>query len=314
MRKRTVFSVIILLLTFTLILAACSGGSSNVEEEPEVTVASIKIDATSVPQSAYAGEVDLSSIRLEITYSDGTGEIIGLTESMIAVNDRTKLNTVGTHIIKVNYPGATTSFQITLRQKEKATYKLTVYNGRPIAINGVELEEGDIVMDGDKFEQVYEEGTVVTLEWIPIAGYFFTRWTDNGSVIDTQSVTKVTMNGTHEYRAYSDPVVNTVSFETNGGDPISPRKTNILYETDIVEPEREGYVFDGWTTTRVTGDDAIDCTAAKISFPYEVKLETTLYATWRVLGLEYNEYVNAFGDSGCPHLDLYAQSAVWCCE
>lgn len=298
MRKRTVFSVIILLLTFTLILTACSGGSSNVEEEPEVTVASIKIDATSVPQSAYAGEVDLSSIRLEITYSDGTGEIIGLTESMIAVNDRTKLNTVGTHIIKVNYPGATTSFQITLKQKEKATYKLTVYNGRPIAINGVELEEGDIVMDGDKFEQVYEEGTVVTLEWIPIAGYFFTRWTDNGSVIDTQSVTKVTMNGTHEYRAYSDPVVNTVSFETNGGDPISPRKTNILYETDIVEPEREGYVFDGWTTTRVTGDDAIDCTAAKISFPYEVKLETTLYATWRVLGLEYNEYVNAFGDSG----------------
>lgn len=298
MRKRTVFSVLVLLLTLLFILAACSGGTSSIEEEPEVSVTSIKIDETSVPQSAYAGEVDLSSIRLEITFSNGEETIIGLTESMIAVNDRTKLNTVGTHIIKVNYPGATTSFQITLKQKEKATYKLTVYNGRPIAVNDVEVDEDEIVMDGDKFEQVYEEGTVVTLEWIPVTGYYFTRWTDNGAVIDTQSVTKVTMNRTHEYRAYSDPVVNTVSFETNGGDPISPKKTNILYETDIVEPEREGYVFDGWTTTRVTGDDAIDCTAEKIAFPYEVKLETTLYATWRVLGLEYNEYVNAFGDSG----------------
>lgn len=305
MRKTKVFSVIIVALVLLCALVACQTTTPAGGDEDEATIVSIEVDGLTVPSTAYAGDFDVSVLRLNVYYSDATTETVSVTEGMIATADRTKLNQVGTYMISVIYGNCTTKFQITLLEKEGNKYTLRVYGGVPVKINGVDIDD-PIVVSGDYYEAVYDEGTEVTVSWTEVAGYYFSYWTDNGEYVDSQSSTVVVMNATHTYRAYSEAVVNTVSFVTNCDTVIGARKTNVIYENDLPALTREGYVFDGWTETAVTGDQAIGSTAKKISFPFEVKVETILYATWRILGLEFDNYATATGRTGLIVADYTA--------
>lgn len=290
MGKKSIFSIIVLVILLAVCLVACVA-TEDKEKDPDPVAVSIAVDESSIPQSVYAGDVDVTLFRLNITFDNGETQTVGMTSGMIATADRNKLNIVGTHQIQVVYSNLTTRFQITLKQKEANKYTLQIYGGKPVQINDVDIKD-DIVVEGEFYEGIYEEGTTVTVEWIATNGYYFVRWTDNGAFVDSQSRTKVIMNTSHVYRAYSAAVINTVNFTTNCDTGIAARRTNTLYESDVPTLIRDGYVFDGWTTTPVTGDAAIDCTAPKITFPYAVNLETRLYGTWRELGIEYVDYVN----------------------
>ncbi len=62
-----------------------------------------------------------------------------------------------------------------------------------------------------------------------------------------------------------------VDFETNGGTLIDPYRT---CKIDFMpETTKSGYVFDGWYTDS-------SCEGKIITFPYELKSDTTLYAKW----------------------------------
>ncbi len=294
----------VLLLIFALalifVMVSCAGGTDEPIDEETVTVVAIAVDATTIPSSVFAGELDVTQIRLIVTYSDASAEMISMTSSMIAVESRTKLDTPGTKTIKVIYESCETRFQIVLLNKDKNQYTLRVYSGVPTAIDGVTLDE-DVVVEGEYYEALYDEGTVVTLEWIAVSGYYFDYWTDNDKKIDTQSITVVAMNANHNYKAFSEAVINTVSFVTNCNTGVGVRRTNFLNENDIPTLNKEGHVFDGWTTTPVLGDDAIDNTSVtKITFPYNVIVETTLYGLWRVLGIKFadNPSVSPRGITG----------------
>ncbi|NCA92564.1 hypothetical protein EOM82_04855 [bacterium] len=289
---RSIINKILLLifaLALVIVMVSCAGGQNEPTDEEPVSVVAIAVDSTTVPASVFAGELDVTQIRLIVTYSDQTAEMISMTSAMVAVESRTKLDTPGTKTIKVVYENCETRFQIVLLNKDKIQYTLRVYNGVPTAIDGVALDE-DIVVDGEYFEAVYDEGTVVTLEWIAVSGYYFDYWTDNDKKIDTQSITLVNMNANHTYKAFSEAVINTVSFVTNCDTGVGVRRTNYLNQNDIPTLKKEGFVFDGWTTTPVVGDDAIDnVSASKITFPYNVVVETTLYGLWRVLGIKFSD-------------------------
>ncbi len=293
MRKRVLLAVVISLI-FTLFLAGCTGGSSQQPTEEKVYAKSISIDASTIPSFAYVGEFNVSDLRLNVTYSDDTTKTVSVEKNMIMTDSLGKLNKEGTHVIKVFYENCQTSFNIKLVVKAKTNYTLRIYGGKPIAINDEPIID-PIVVSGEYFEAVYEEGTVVTIEWIPVEGNSFSEWTDgnNPQFRDTQSITKATMNMNHVYRASSTPAVMTVNFETNCSVSVGSKKTDILYESDIPELKKEGYVFDGWTTEKLIGEDAIDATAQKITFPYAITVNNcTLYGTWRRLGLEYISYTN----------------------
>ena len=67
------------------------------------------------------------------------------------------------------------------------------------------------------------------------------------------------------------PLEYTVTFDAGGGKPVAPMTTSRIDK----EPQttRNGYTFDGWYT-----DEAF---LNKVTFPYDVTKEQTLYAKWK---------------------------------
>ena len=83
-------------------------------------------------------------------------------------------------------------------------------------------------------------------------------------------ITDPIKTGSNNKETISLPWYPTVSFETNGGTPISDKKTNLL--VDPPRTSRENYLFDGWYRD-------IGLTTPAI-FPYSLEADTVLYAKW----------------------------------
>ncbi len=80
----------------------------------KVTMTSISIDPSSLPDEVMVADFYLSDIMLVIEYSDGHTETIVVEEYMITETDLAKLSTSGEHTIIVHFLGFTTSFTINL--------------------------------------------------------------------------------------------------------------------------------------------------------------------------------------------------------
>lgn len=289
--KSTVLIILLILLATAFL--ACGGNTNDDKTADERTINSIDIDTSALPQSITVGSLDLSVIKVVIYYSDNTKESVSLTEDMISLSDKQKLNTAGTQTINVIYNDLySKKFQIKLVEQGTKYYTLTVDGGYPVEINGEQIQN-PVVKEG-VFAEEFSEGTKIKIIWKRIDNQEFVEWTDNGHRSVNSMITEVTMTGNHSLVAVTQPIVHTVTFFTNGADTstLAPKRTDMLNAIDInggKELTKEGYVFDGWTTTPVTDSDgsAYNCTEAKIVFPYTIIVETQLYATWRPLGLEY---------------------------
>lgn len=285
-------SVFLIALLLIFGMAACANGGNTGNSTRAVI--GIEVDSTTIPTDAVAGSVDLSAIKVNVYWNDDTVTPIDLTLEMISINDRAKLSKVGQQQITVVYEKCTTKFQINFGAAAKRQYELTVEGGEIVAVNGVTLtpDQRPEIVNG-KIVMQYEEGTDVEISWISVDGYNFSHWTDFGNARQTTPIASVLMNENHYYRAVTSTIVNTVYFYTNGASvaTLSPKRTNLLNEIDINSGktlEREGYVFDGWTTTPVDGENAINSSHPRVTFPYRVEVETSLYATWRPLGIVCN--------------------------
>lgn len=298
MRKLlTRFFIMIFAISLICIFSACTNNGGDVDAE--ATIIGIEVDTSTIPDNAVAGSLELSVIKVKIHYSDGTEKPIDLTSDMISINDRNKLEKAGQQQITVVYEKCTSKFQINLSEKPLLKYTLTVEGGIPIAINNVTLLEPPELVDGI-FSAQYDAGTVVTVTWVRVEGYEFSYWMDYEVTKDTEITTEIIMNSNHSYKAVKAALVSVVNFVTNGAtaSTLAPKKTNILYQSDINNGNtliREDYVFDGWTTTTVSNGSEINCIAEKISFPFKVEIATTLYATWRPLGITYRQQEGQIG-------------------
>jgi len=329
--------LIIFLVAFTVAAAACSKGGESVGGDA-IAVVSIAIDETTVPYSAYKGELDLSKIVLLVTWSDGEVEPIAVRDTMLTVASRTLLNTVGTQRIEVVYEKKTASFPILILDKAAARFILRVYGGVPIR-EGEGLDESEVNRDLTSsitnesdtvwyFEQEYNVGFRVTLDWVAVAGQEFSSWTrqmrgDAPRFIDDKRMTvvKITSNDipdgetnrTVVYRAVTRTATGKVRFVTNCDDyTIADKNTNLLNASDVEKIYWENYVFDGWTLTAVEGDNAVDnTTVTKITFPFKVTLaETVLYGTWRTLGLGYAPCATSINPTGGWEVISYLRNDV----
>lgn len=269
-----------------------SDNSDDTDKNQTPTVSSIAIDASTVPTSVFAGTVKLPSIKMIITYSDGTRETKGLSQEFIAIDSKNKINQPGTHTINVVYEGCMTSFKLVLLNPQAVKYTLTIYGGVPTMVDG-ENVNFNLPASGI-FSAIYDYGTEIVVEWVEIEGKTFGSWNVADEIVDTQSRTTVIMNADYEYVAVANDLVYTVTFVTyKDNTNIAPQKVVSIDSSDIPTLDMDDYVFIGWTTEEIDRTEALSGSdRALIEFPYVVESDVTFYAVWMPIGLSYTTYTD----------------------
>lgn len=136
-------------------------------------------------------------------------------------------------------------------------------------------------VDDDIFSTLQTSGNeLITLPDAPkkesydFVGWFFDKDTFNNQLKEDTYLNKSLDQDINVYANYlfkEEPVKEfTVTFDTRGGDKMDSITTSIISSEPI--PTRYGYKFLGWylENTYIT----------KVTFPYEVKQNITLYAKW----------------------------------
>ncbi len=116
------------------------------------------------------------------------------------------------------------------------------------------------------------ESPAFTLSNPTMPGYAFVGWTGTGLQGNTIYVTIPSgSTGNRAYTANWAPYVCTVNFDSQGGTPVAAMQRG-LWGTLPTEPatSRYGYNFAGW----------FNGAGQRVSFPYTVTDNTTLYARW----------------------------------
>lgn len=136
-------------------------------------------------------------------------------------------------------------------------------------------------VDDDIFSTLQTSGNeLITLPDAPkkesyeFVGWFFDKDTFNNQLKEDTYLNKSLDQDINVYANYlfkEEPVKEfTVTFDTCGGDKMDSITTSIISSEPI--PTRDGYTFLGWYLENTYID--------KVTFPYEVKQNITLYAKW----------------------------------
>lgn len=171
-----------------------------------------------------------------------------------------------------------TGTQITSGSKVEVTADTTLY------ANWI-ANKYTVSFDSNTGVGTFESRTVVfgspygTLPTPTKSGYEFVGWyteIDGGKLADSN--TEVFVASNHTLYAHWEPGKFTVTFEPNGGQtPTDSKKVTYLttYGT-LPIPERVGYTFVGWFTSKVDGEQITESTKV------EIVAQQTLYAQWSV--------------------------------
>ncbi len=136
-------------------------------------------------------------------------------------------------------------------------------------------------VDDDIFSTLKTSGNeLITLPDAPkkesyeFVGWFFDKDTFNNQLKEDTYLNKSLDQDINVYANYlfkEEPVKEfTVTFDTCGGDKMDSITTSIISSEPI--PTRDGYKFLGWYLEKTY--------ISKVTFPYEVKQNITLYAKW----------------------------------
>ena len=136
-------------------------------------------------------------------------------------------------------------------------------------------------VDGDIFSTLQTSGNeLITLPDAPkkesyeFVGWFFDKDTFNNQLKEGTYLNKSLDQDINVYANYlfkEEPVKEfTVTFDTCGGDKMDSITTSIISSEPI--PTRDGYTFLGWYLENTY--------IKKVTFPYEVTQNITLYAKW----------------------------------
>ncbi|MBQ4570077.1 MAG: redoxin domain-containing protein [Bacilli bacterium] len=106
-------------LIFVLVLLFTVASCKSCKKQKDPVIESIQIVESSVPSKIYTTEVSdkLDDIQIQVLKSDGSSDTINLATSMISSDDLAKLNTAGTHTIKVSYEGFEATLTINVEVK-----------------------------------------------------------------------------------------------------------------------------------------------------------------------------------------------------
>ena len=170
---------------------------------------------------------------------------------------------------KLYAPGASVPADVTALtvQWTAPTYTVTLH------ANGGSVSPDSVTTGAD--------GKLASLPTPTRSSYSFNGWyteKNGGTKVTTDTVfhAKTTVYAHWTYTGgYYSPVYYTLTFETNGGDKLSPvsGSYNALIDLSKYAPKRSGYAFTGWYSERSLTN--------KVSGVYLTK-DMTVYAGWRV--------------------------------
>lgn len=233
MRKRFLFLFLAFILFF---FAGC-----NFPATTNVEIDRIEIDTSAVPTEARVGEIDvkeiLQNIRIIVYKTDGSEEIIKTDESMISKEDIEKLNSVGIHVIEINYNGFNASFEITIKDDGRLAYSCEVifYDYNNNVISNIKIDENTKMVEFPNVED--------------IEGLRFKGWSLDSNAIMNEVLNQVQV--IHVYAEYERFVSWTVSFADMDG--VIYQELEINTENPLIEFPAiayiEGYSFMGWSMT-----------------------------------------------------------------
>ena len=103
------------------LLLICLAVTFTIACEKEVTVDSISVVESTIPESILTTEIDskIGEIKIDVKKSDDTTEQISLSKNMISEEDYAKLATEGNHEIKVKYEGKELTLTINVKKPEE---------------------------------------------------------------------------------------------------------------------------------------------------------------------------------------------------
>ena len=140
--------------------------------------------------------------------------------------------------------------------------------------------------------QIIASNSVIKEPSAPVKdGYKFIGWYADKELTEKFNFSNPVIVHTTLYAKW-EKLVFTVTFETNGGTPVSNKTTSIDKDYKITEPTtiKNHYVLDGWYL-----DDKFE---VRFYFTEEVTSNITLYAKWSV----YNVVVSFLDDDGSASL------------
>jgi len=120
MKRTHWLGAMIIALFSVFFLIGCQG--------TEKTISSIEVDSSSVLGPVDIANFDVSTLKVKVIFSDGTTEVVTVTENMIASADLIKLTYMGNHQIQVTYEGRTLQFSIQLTDAATLANLTTFYN------------------------------------------------------------------------------------------------------------------------------------------------------------------------------------------
>ena len=120
----------------------CLVGCSQESDDPK-TVVSISVDESTIPERILIAKLDeeLAKIKVEVTFSDSTTQIISLDKSMLFPNDVDKLMSGGKYKLKVTYEYITTDIILHTFLVFPVVYSINVVkpDGSPVADTNISL-------------------------------------------------------------------------------------------------------------------------------------------------------------------------------
>jgi uncharacterized repeat protein (TIGR02543 family) len=287
---------IVLLLGISLFLVGCN------EIQSEKEISSIAVDQNTLNENYDVESFDLSTIKLIISYDDGTTSIIDLSEEYLSNEDKTLLSSAGSHSITITYQGFTTTINISLINQISVfqqVYNLGVSSELIIdmtyeewleSIRGEKGDQGEKGEPGTNGREVTFRVTSEYIQWSYDSSEWFnlisidlligSKGEDGKSAYQTyiennQLYTKTESEWLEDLvngrLATIEETKYTVTFNSDGGTLIDSQKV-IKGEkaTEPTIPIKEGYTFVGW----FMGEE-------KWSFiGYSVTEDITLVAKW----------------------------------
>lgn len=116
-------------------------------------VSRIEVSAKPAKTNYFTGSsaLDVTGGKIKVTYSNGTSEEVDMTSDMCSNVD---LSTAGNKTVTVNYAGKTTSFDITVADRQVKSFELSGVDNKSV-IEGLKLN-----LTGMSAEVTYDDGSV----------------------------------------------------------------------------------------------------------------------------------------------------------
>jgi hypothetical protein len=125
------YAIFVLFLSLFMMLASC-------DELESLTIRSVELDESTIPSDFTEG-IDVSDIKIIITYENGSTNTMSLNESMVDPEDFLKLTQAGTHQIPVTILGITFNMSITIDETDLSYYQEYLPNVEDVEF--IELED-----------------------------------------------------------------------------------------------------------------------------------------------------------------------------